>query len=163
MITVERSAGVGPLLPLARCAVASFAAQALTMAGRPDAELSIVLVSDQAIADLNSAYLGCSGPTNVLSFPADEKASHELGEVALSVETCLREAFLYGQPPYEHAARLLAHGLLHLAGFDHGAHMEDLTEDIVEELAWVLSPGSVRTPGPELVVDMSEDAFDGGM
>jgi probable rRNA maturation factor len=51
-----------------------------------------------------------------------------LGSLVLSVDTLAREAFLYGQDPAAHLARLLAHGLLHLAGVPHGAEMEERTE-----------------------------------
>ena len=46
-----------------------------------------------------------------------------------------REAFLSGQPPGLHMARLLAHGFLHLAGLDHGPLMESLTESAAEAAA----------------------------
>lgn len=51
-----------------------------------------------------------------------------LGSLVLSVDTLARESFLYGQDPAAHLARLLAHGLLHLAGVPHGAEMEERTE-----------------------------------
>ncbi len=51
-----------------------------------------------------------------------------LGSMVLSVDTLAREAFLYGQDPAAHLARLLAHSLLHLAGVAHGEEMEERTE-----------------------------------
>lgn len=55
-----------------------------------------------------------------------------LGSLVLSINTLEREARLFGQNPHEHAIRLLAHGLVHLLGFDHGEHMQELT-DLLEE------------------------------
>lgn len=51
-----------------------------------------------------------------------------LGTLLLSVEQCRRESFLYGQDIRAHALRLIAHGLLHLMGYDHGELMESQTE-----------------------------------
>lgn len=114
---------------------------------------SIKLVDDREIARLNEEYMGCSGPTNVLSFPAsgeseadapdidvcDESESGQgssvfLGELALSVDALSREVGLYGQPPVAHLARLLAHGILHLAGYEHGDSMYGLTDTVVDRV-----------------------------
>lgn len=89
-------------------------------------ELELVLVRDGDIAALNAAHLDCTGPTNILSFP-DGRLSpggRGLGSLALSVDTLRRECVLYGQEPAEHARRLLAHGLAHLLGHDHGPVMD---------------------------------------
>ncbi|WP_029460129.1 rRNA maturation RNase YbeY [Solidesulfovibrio alcoholivorans] len=94
------------------------------------------VVGDGEMAALNRAHLGLPGPTNVLSFPAEDPQRPDyLGEMAVSLDTVAREAFLYGQPPRAHLVRLLAHGFLHLAGFDHGPVMEALTEQAVDALA----------------------------
>ncbi|MBU1611722.1 MAG: rRNA maturation RNase YbeY [Proteobacteria bacterium] len=93
------------------------------------------LVDDAEISRLNLAFLGCIGPTNVLSFPVDaneESVDESWGEIALSVDTLARETDLYGQEPAEHLARLLAHAILHLTGMDHGPEMDMLTEAGVE-------------------------------
>lgn len=127
-----------PHFPLARPELEAMMDRILDILGLHDATLSLKLVDDVAIAKLNRKFMGCEGPTNVLSFPAEEEETpdstgeQELGEIALSVETLARETFLYGQAPVEHLARLLAHAILHLAGFDHGIEMEALTEAAVE-------------------------------
>ena len=51
-------------------------------------------------------------------------------ELALDVAQLLREAILYGQTPVEHLVRLLAHGLAHVCGLDHGEHMWRCQEEI---------------------------------
>lgn len=92
----------------------------------PGVELS--LVRDGAIAALNAAHLGCAGPTNILSFSESggtgQGGGNSLGSLALSVDTLRRECALYGQEPSGHARRLLAHGLAHLLGHDHGPAMD---------------------------------------
>ncbi len=96
-------------------------------------DVSLTCVDDREIAELNEQFLGCSGPTNILSFPAAEQAGAEeaLGELVLSRAALARECVLYGQPVGEHLIRLLAHGLLHLAGLDHGPEMFERTEEAV--------------------------------
>ena len=106
--------------------------------GKPVLELRIT--SDKGITDLHQKHLGGAGPTNVLSFPAEsapDSASNPnaiRGSIVISADAVLREAFLYGQAPRDHFIRLLTHALLHLADFDHGEIMDDLTEHVVEHL-----------------------------
>lgn len=89
------------------------------------AEVELFLLDDAAIADANARYLGCTGPTNILSFPGGADAP---GVLLLSLDTLRRECLLYGQDPAEHAVRLLAHGMGHLCGLDHGPDMDALCE-----------------------------------
>lgn len=91
----------------------------------------LTLLRDGDMARLNAEALGLPGPTNILSFPDDTPqggaggpAVHHLGELYLSLDTLEREARLYGQPRGVHARRLLAHGLAHLLGYEHGSEME---------------------------------------
>lgn len=83
--------------------------------------VELFLMRDGEIAALNAAHLGCTGPTNILSFP---DSAGRLGSLALSVDTLRRECRLYGQAPARYARRLLAHGLAHLCGYDHGPFMD---------------------------------------
>ena len=96
----------------------------LRAAGVPDAELSVALVDDAAIAELNAAYRAKSGPTDVLSFSLVEgdHANHRgqmLGDVVISVAVAERQAREIGHGLDEELLRLLIHGVLHLLGFDH--------------------------------------------
>lgn len=92
-----------------------------------DVEVSVLLTDDAGIAALNKDYRGIDGPTDVLSFSqmegdesfggrADEKL---LGDVVISVETARRQADERGYSLDEEIDVLLAHGLLHLLGYDH--------------------------------------------
>ena len=92
--------------------------------------VEIRFVDDREIGRLNGEFLGLVGPTNVLSFEGGE--GEYLGEIALSVDTLMREAVLYGQEVGTHLVRLLAHGLLHLAGYEHGEEMDALTDMAVD-------------------------------
>jgi probable rRNA maturation factor len=90
----------------------------------PDGELSIVIVDDTRIADLNQTYLQHSGPTNVISFPMregdfSEINPHVLGDVVISADTCAREAEEAGIATEARLDQLLIHGILHLFGYDH--------------------------------------------
>ncbi len=102
-------------------------------------DFDLKITDDSAIAEINQDFLGCVGPTNVLSFPFSETpdlaTNKYLGEIVLSVDTLARETRLYAQVPEEHMIRLLAHALLHLAGYDHGQEMYALTDAAVESVA----------------------------
>ena len=90
-------------------------------------DVELVLVRDAEIAHLNRQYLDRRGPTNCLAFPDARRSGVFLGgSLFISLDTLHRESLLYGQPPVTHLRRLLAHGLTHLAGFDHGAEMDAL-------------------------------------
>lgn len=96
--------------------------------------VELALMHDREIAALNASYLSCAGPTNILSFPASPGDSG-LGVLALGLETWRREAWLYGQEAEDHARRLLAHGLAHLLGHDHGRAMDDCCAFLLENVA----------------------------
>ncbi len=94
--------------------------------------VSVALLSDAEVRSLNKAFRGEDAPTNVLSFPSASAAHGRankdeplfLGDVALAYETVVSEASSQGKTVLQHAAHLVAHGVLHLAGFDHGAEAE---------------------------------------
>jgi probable rRNA maturation factor len=91
--------------------------------------VSILFTSDDEVHSLNREWRGRDKPTNVLSFPmlARDELCHlsgegppvMLGDIALAYETCAREAAEKNLPLEHHAAHLIIHGLLHLAGYDH--------------------------------------------
>ena len=133
MIHLETRARLNPTLPLSRSELLPLLTAILTCLGLQDRDLFLDCVDDKKIAALNEEFMGCTGPTNILSFPAsDDESETVLGELALSIDTLTREIHLYGQDPTEHLVRLLAHDILHLAGYDHGDIMYSLTEMAVE-------------------------------
>ena len=79
--------------------------------------LSVVLVSDRKISQMNRQYRGKEGPTDVLSFYYNDP--HYLGDIIISVETALKQAEEMGHSIERELKILLIHGFLHLLGYDH--------------------------------------------
>jgi probable rRNA maturation factor len=102
------------------------AAEAALEAGKAsaDAEVSVLLAEDDEVAELNSQFRGKPTPTNVLSFPALEMARPHLGDVILAFGVCEAEARAQGKSLGEHLSHLVAHGVLHLLGWDHQTEAE---------------------------------------
>ncbi len=92
--------------------------------GFPDAEVSVTLVDDAAMAGLAGRFGRPRQPTDVLAFSMLEGEGAEfrgasLGDVVLSVETAERQARARGVTIDEEVRDLLLHGILHLVGMDH--------------------------------------------
>ena len=92
-------------------------------------ELSIVLIDDEGIAELNQAYRGIAGPTDVLSFSLLEGVHSDhrgplLGDVIVSLDTASRQARRARRSLEDEVIRLIIHGTLHLLGHDH-EHAEE--------------------------------------
>ena len=80
-------------------------------------ELSIVYVDNKTIQELNSRFLGESGPTDVLCF--DLSGGGRLtADIVISTEAAWGNSRLYRTSPSEEVSRYLIHGILHLLGFD---------------------------------------------
>lgn len=96
---------------------------------------SLLFTSDAEVHVLNREWRGKDKPTNVLSFPmlerddllalAPDGPPEMLGDIALAWETCAREAEEKAIGVDRHAAHLIVHALLHLAGHDHETSLED--------------------------------------
>lgn len=86
--------------------------------------LTILLTDDATVADLNQRFRDKTGPTNVLSFPAPANPEHHLGDIALAFGVCAREAAEQGKSLAHHLQHLVAHGVLHLVGYDHQTETE---------------------------------------
>jgi probable rRNA maturation factor len=80
------------------------------------AELSVLLTDDNTIRDLNRRYRGVDAPTDVLAF--EQEGGALLGDVVISVETAQRQATEQGHSLDREVGLLLAHGVLHLLGWD---------------------------------------------
>ena len=96
--------------------------------------VEILACDDTRIALLNRDFRGQAKPTNVLSWPSAERAAlkdgdapilpcankdAELGDIAISYDTCTREAIQADKPLTDHLLHLLVHATLHLLGYDH--------------------------------------------
>src|SRR6201999_2818451 len=84
-----------------------------------DPGVVVLLTSDDAVAELNARFRHKAGPTNVLSFPASANPENHLGDIALAHGVCAREAAEQGKSLEHHLMPLVAHGVLHLLGYDH--------------------------------------------
>jgi probable rRNA maturation factor len=107
----------------------SRAVSLLRVLGLARAELSIALVDDAEMKELNREWRGLARPTDVLSFSLmeGEHQGHRgalLGDVVISVETAAAQAAARRRGLDEEAARLLIHGMLHLVGHDHEVEAE---------------------------------------
>lgn len=106
------------------------AQEVLARLGSNDSELSLLLVDNKSIRELNKKYLGKNSPTDVLSFSMSEGAfgnvnSNILGDVVLSLEKAKELADQEETPLKTIIANLLIHGILHLHGYDHERSFED--------------------------------------
>ncbi len=114
---------------------------ALRVLEQARAELSLALVGDAAMAELNLRHRGRRGPTDVLSFSLLEGAHSEyrgtlLGDVVIDVEQAARQARRARRPLDEELAKLVIHGILHLLGHDHQAAAEARRMRAEERRLW---------------------------
>ena len=119
----------------------------------PDASASLVITDDETVKELNMTHRGLDEVTDVLSFsnifegqyygdPEDLKSSESdfvlppdqeetIGEVVISLPQAIRQAKLEGNNLRMELSKLVAHGFLHLLGYDH---METQDRKVMEEL-----------------------------
>ena len=111
-------------------------------------EVTILGCDDAHIATLNADFRDQPTATNVLSWPAEERAAAiaggtpdlptagpygmiELGDIAISYDTCAAEAAAADKPISAHVTHLIIHGTLHLLGYDH---IRDRDGDLMESI-----------------------------
>ena len=115
--------------------VRSAAAATLKAEHRADANVTILLADDARLQALNVAFRGKPGATNVLSFPGSGPgAGDHLGDIALALGVCAREAAEQGKTLAAHLQHLTAHGVLHLLGYDHETDAEAEAMEAQERL-----------------------------
>jgi len=156
-----------PADPIDLCVTAAAAAFASASSHMKDhafgerfCETSVALTSDARIRELNREYRDRDGPTNVLSFASLDAGAVDalppdapvlLGDIIVAYETVEREAIAEGKAMTDHLTHMVAHGMLHLLGFDHieeedAAVMEELERDALATLG-IADP--YRGPGPK--------------
>ena len=100
----------------------------------PEADLSIILVDEDAIEKLHIEWMDLPGPTDVLSFPMDElrpgtagriTPAGVLGDIVLCPQVAARQAQDAGHGTEEELLLLTTHGVLHLLGYDHAEPEEE--------------------------------------
>lgn len=146
MVEDARWEGFG-LAPLAeRAGRAALAGLSLPVQGF---QIGLMGCDDARIAVLNADFRGKPQPTNVLSWPSEERGAElvgkeparpepgpaddpeSLGDIAIAWETCAAEAEAQGKPMADHVTHLIVHGVLHLLGYDH---IEDEDAALMEGL-----------------------------
>jgi len=126
-----------------RALLARRARLALRALEQARAELSVALVGDAAMAELNLRHRGKRGSTDVLSFSLLEGAHSEyrgalLGDVVIDVEQAARQARRVRRPLDDELAKLVIHGVLHLLGHDHEGAAEARRMRNEERRLWQL-------------------------
>ncbi|MBV9875832.1 MAG: rRNA maturation RNase YbeY [Verrucomicrobia bacterium] len=94
-------------------------------------EILVVLVSDRKISAIHEQFMGIAGATDVITF--------QHGEILISVETAVRQAIDYESDLSRELRVYIAHGLLHLAGYDDHSEegfreMAKLQNELVERV-----------------------------
>ena len=103
---------------------------ALESEGIQVAEVSLTLMDDGGIRELNLAYFGKDRPTDVIAFALHEAHGPILGDVYIGFEQALRQANELSIPIQEELLRLAIHGTLHLLGFNHPEGDERFKSDM---------------------------------
>jgi probable rRNA maturation factor len=156
-VFVSRKAPSSVSLPSRQ--VRTLAERMLRFLERDQDELSILLTDDAYIRTLNATHRGKDRPTDVLAFPQDESEPQDdsqdatlpeqaqlghapgeerlLGDVVISLDTARRQAQRRKRQLIDEVAFLLAHGILHLLGYDHQndadeARMNAMTKRLVQ-------------------------------
>jgi probable rRNA maturation factor len=118
---------IGDALPAAR--VAEACSLAAASAGIEDGHVAIAFVGVERIAELNREHRGKDGPTDVLSFPVDQRdepvGPRELGDVVICPEHT------------EDLLEAVVHGVLHLTGMDHEDDDGEMLALQAEIVGWI--------------------------
>lgn len=163
-IRIYRHAGFAWQCPFSRRELEAVLDAMRRVCGLDGVFLELILAGDGLISAINEDFLGCAGPTNILSFPPapgtgtapqnratsgtnplppvrrqgfaeaplrslaqanrSGRGANGGASLVLSLDTFERECLLYGQDAAEHLLRLLAHGMAHVGGLDHGPAMD---------------------------------------
>ncbi len=77
-------------------------------------DVSIAIVGEERMVELNKEFLGKDEPTDVIAFPLDD----DEGEVVVSMDEAEKNARILGAKPEDELALYIIHGILHLSGYD---------------------------------------------
>ena len=99
----------------------------------PRAELSILFIDPEPMAELHERWLDLPGPTDAMSFPMDElrpgtpgseTPPGTLGDIVICPQVAAQQALAAGHSTVEEMLLLTTHGILHLLGYDHAEPKE---------------------------------------
>ena len=147
-VMIEESAWTGAVDGL-EALTRETAAACLDATGVAAASVCVLFSNDDALRTLNRQFRDQDKPTNVLSFPSFSD-DDGLGDIAIALETVDREAAAQGKTLRDHCRHLIAHGVLHLLGYDHedeseAQEMETLERQILAMFG-VADPYVERAP-----------------
>jgi probable rRNA maturation factor len=117
-----------------------------------DTEIVVRIVDKQESAELNEQYRHKSGPTNILSFPAELPEGVELdllGDLVICAPVLEQEALEQDKLLAHHWAHIIVHGVLHLLGYDH---VDETQAELMEnkEIA-ILNKLNINNPYSEAI------------
>jgi probable rRNA maturation factor len=121
--------------PYSKKQISAIIVKTLTIANKNyNADVSVHCIGDMAMTTLNNKHRGKNYPTDVLSFPTEDK--QDIGDIFLCIPQIVRQAKEHKVSVNEECVRMLVHGVLHLVGYDHGSsaqsgQMFNLQEKIV--------------------------------
>ena len=118
------------------------------------AQVSVRVVEEQEITELNNKYRHINKTTNVLSFPFEPLSGVDvplLGDLVICATVVEQEAALQAKTCAQHWAHMVVHGTLHLLGYDHinendAEEMESLEIKIISNLGFPNPYGEITTP-----------------
>lgn len=129
-----------PDMAVTRRRVQRAARLALESQAVTSADISITLLDDAEIAELNQRFLQHDGPTDVISFALYEDDEDPVGDIYIGLDQARRQAAAAAVALEEELVRLAVHGVLHVLGFEHpegeerlGSAMWQLQEAIVAD------------------------------
>lgn len=125
--------------------------------GERRVQISVAIVDDATIHDLNRRHLQHDYPTDVLSYPLEDTGERLQGEIVVSAETAQRQAPDYGWSGEEELCLYVVHGALHLAGYRDKSQaeqraMQDAEREILREIGVEVREGDPRVPLEEEVI-----------
>jgi probable rRNA maturation factor len=141
ILDVQYEVDAGPEEDDIRCWIETV----LAMEAHPsDAELTVRIVDEDEMAELNARYRHKTGSTNILSFPFESPPGVKfnlLGDLVIAAPVVQREAREQGKTESAHWAHMIVHGTLHLLGYDHqepaeAENMEAREIQILQELGY---------------------------
>lgn len=103
-----------------------------------DAEIELILTTNDEIAEINRDFRGIDKATDVLSFPSDPFPGAPLGSIVISIDKVESVAHELGHSVDDEMALLFIHGLLHLLGYDHeidNGEMRNKESELIERFS----------------------------
>lgn len=97
----------------------------ITNSGKKTGTINYIFCPDAYLLDLNIKYLCHNTLTDIITFPADTNTPLKVaGDIYISIERIAENAILYNTTPYNELQRVMAHGILHLLGYNDKTNAE---------------------------------------